>query len=314
MKKVCFSIPCYNEVDNVELLVEELVSIFNNYDYELSIEFIDNSSTDGTIEKLEKLCEKYGKTVKAIINARNFGGVSNYHGILQTEGDCTIVIPSDFQVPLDIIPELLKKWENGAHVVCAVKKMDSAKGSMKFARNTYYKIVSKYSRVKQIDHFTGAGLYDADFIKWLRAMNDPMPSLRGMVVEYGVGVETVYYEERKRRSGKSKQNLDSLLSVATKNLVNYSVVIPRMCEILAIVLMFSSFAAEIVLLVLKMAFGFNISVGIGTGFVILTFLIGVLIFVLGLLAEYLNILNQRMLNRPLVIEKERINFDKDNNK
>ena len=159
-----------------------------------------------------------------------------------------------------------------------------------------------------------AGLYDADFIKWLRAMNDPMPSLRGMVVEYGVGVETVYYEERKRRSGKSKQNLDSLLSVATKNLVNYSVVIPRMCEILAIVLMFSSFAAEIVLLVLKMAFGFNISVGIGTGFVILTFLIGVLIFVLGLLAEYLNILNQRMLNRPLVIEKERINFDKDNNK
>ena len=114
--------------------------------------------------------------------------------------------------------------------------------------------------------------------------------------------------------GKSKQNLDSLLSVATKNLVNYSVVIPRMCEILAIVLMFSSFAAEIVLLVLKMAFGFNISVGIGTGFVILTFLIGVLIFVLGLLAEYLNILNQRMLNRPLVIEKERINFDKDNNK
>ena len=88
-----------------------LVSIFNNYDYELSIEFIDNSSTDGTIEKLEKLCEKYGKTVKAIINARNFGGVSNYHGILQTEGDCTIVIPSDFQVPLDIIPELLKKWE-----------------------------------------------------------------------------------------------------------------------------------------------------------------------------------------------------------
>ena len=109
MKKVCCSIPCYNEVANVELLVEELVSIFNNYDYELSIEFIDNSSTDGTIEKLEKLCEKYGKTVKAIINARNFGGVSNYHGILQTEGDCTIVIPSDFQVPLDIIPELLKK-------------------------------------------------------------------------------------------------------------------------------------------------------------------------------------------------------------
>ena len=131
MKKICFSIPCYNEVDNIEELTHGILEVMSSYEYQVSIEYIDNYSTDGTREKLYKLCEEYPNNVKAIFNARNFGGVSNYYGMLQTDGDCTIVLPCDFQVPLSIIGQLIDAWENGARIVCAVKQADAASGLLK---------------------------------------------------------------------------------------------------------------------------------------------------------------------------------------
>lgn len=311
MKKICFSIPCYNEIGNIEELTDELVKIMSSYEYDFSIEYIDNHSTDGTREKLYMLCEKYPYNVKAILNARNFGGVSNYYGMLQTKGDCTIVLPCDFQVPLSIIDELLTKWENGAKIVCAVKQVDSASGILKKFRNAYYNLVKKSSTIQQIEHYTGAGLYDKEFIEWLKRVNDPIPSLRNLAVEYGCSLEQVQYEEQKRKSGKSKQNFSSLFNVATRNLINYTELFPNFAMIGGAILAFGGAIGEVICLVFKLIFWETFSNSLIPIILALLIVCGILIGGMGVLAKYLSIINKRLMNRPLVVEEKRLNFDEE---
>lgn len=311
MKKICFSIPCYNEIGNIEELTDELVKIMSSYEYDFSIEYIDNHSTDGTREKLYMLCEKYPYNVKAILNARNFGGVSNYYGMLQTKGDCIIVLPCDFQVPLSIIDELLKKWENGAKIVCAVKQVDSASGILKKFRNTYYNLVKKSSTIQQIEHYTGAGLYDKEFIEWLKRVNDPIPSLRNLAVEYGCSLEQVQYEEQKRKSGKSKQNFNSLFNVAIRNLVNYTELFPNFAMIGGGILTLICVCGELICLILKLVFWNTFTNSFVPIVLALLMVCGILTGGMGILAKYLSIINKRLMNRPLVVEEKRLNFDEE---
>lgn len=311
MKKICFSIPCYNEIGNIEELTDELVKIMSSYEYDFSIEYIDNHSTDGTREKLYMLCEKYPYNVKAILNARNFGGVSNYYGMLQTKGDCTIVLPCDFQVPLSIIDELLKKWENGAKIVCAVKQVDSASGILKKFRNAYYNLVKKSSTIQQIEHYTGAGLYDKEFIEWLKRVNDPIPSLRNLAVEYGCSLEQVQYEEQKRKSGKSKQNFNSLFNVATRNLVNYTELFPNLAMIGGGILTLICVCGELICLILKLVFWNTFTNSFVPIVLALLMVCGILTGGMGILAKYLSIINKRLMNRPLIVEEKRLNFEEE---
>ena len=312
-KNICFSIPCYNEEENVEPLVSEIIKIFQQpqlQKYNCSIEFIDNHSTDHTRQKLRNLCEKYPENVKVIFNARNFGGVSNYYGLLQTRGECSIVLPCDFQVPLAIIPELISKWEAGAKIVCAVKESSNENHAMWGIRKLYYKLVKQFSNVEQIEHFTGSGLYDKSFITWLNALADPMPSLRGLVVEYGCGIEKIYYKEQKRRTGKSKQTFLSLFNVAIKNLVTYSQLLPHMATFVGFALSIFSVIVGVIYLILKLLYWNEFSGGIAPILFGVFFLGGIQLAFLGIIGEYLMLINQRLLNRPLVIEEERLNYSK----
>ena len=169
MKKVSVLIPCYNEKENVVPMSEAIDNIFKTecaqYDYELV--FIDNNSTDGTRDLLRGICEK-NKKVKAIFNAKNFGQFNSpYYGILQTTGDCTISMCCDFQDPVELIPKYLKEWENGYKIVIGIKSSSKESKLMYFLRSIYYKMIKKYSTVEQIEHFTGSGLYDKDFVNVL---------------------------------------------------------------------------------------------------------------------------------------------------
>lgn len=311
MKKICFSIPCYNEVDNIEELTHGILEVMSSYEYQVSIEYIDNYSTDGTREKLYKLCEEYPNNVKAIFNARNFGGVSNYYGMLQTDGDCTIVLPCDFQVPLSIIGQLIDAWENGARIVCAVKQADAASGLLKKFRNTYYYLVKSSSDINQIEHYTGAGLYDREFIEWLRKVNDPIPSLRSLAVEYGCSLEQVKYNEQERKSGKSKQNFNSLFNVATRNLINYTELIPNLFMLSGTAIAMGCVIGEIVCLILKLVFWSSFNNILIPIILIVIMVCGIAIAGMGVLAKYLSVINKRLMNRPLVVEEKRLNFDEE---
>jgi hypothetical protein len=175
-------------------------------------------------------------------------------------------------------------------------------------RSFYYLIVDKLSDSKQYRHLTGFGLYDKKFIKILRNLNDAIPSMRGFIAEFGTNVVTIPFKKPMRHSGKTKNNFFTLFDVAMINITTYTKTGLRIALILGTITALISFLVGIVYLILKLIYWNSFPAGVAP-ILIWSFFIGAvqLIFI-GFLGEYLMIINQRLRNRPLVIEQERVNF------
>lgn len=312
MKKISILVPTYNEIENVEPLsiaIEEELQKMPKYDYE--IVFIDNNSQDGTREKLKQLCAG-NKKIKAILNAKNFGqNNSPYYGLLQTTGDCAILMCADFQDPIDMIPKLVEEWENGYKIVSAIKTTSKENKLMRFLRTCYYKLIKKFSDVEQIEHFTGFGLYDKAFLEVLRNLKDPTPFLRGIVAELGFKRKEIPYEQQRRRAGKTKNNFFSLYDIAMLSFTSYTKIGLRLATFIGFFVAAASVLIALVYLVLKLIFWNTFFMGTAPILVGMFFLGAIQLIFLGLLGEYILSINQRVMNRPLVIEEERINFEED---
>lgn len=313
MKKISVLIPAYNEVENVSPLAQAVINVFEKqlpqYDYE--IVFIDNKSTDGTKEVLAEMCRNNPK-IKAIFNARNFGHIrSPYYGMLQTDGDCTISLCADFQDPPEMIPQFVKEWENGYKIVIGIKTNSEESKLMYALRSLYYKAIKKISDVDQIEHFTGFGLYDKDFIQIMRDLDDPMPYLRGIVAELGYDRQEIPYEQPKRKSGKTKNNWYTLYDMGMLGVTSYSKVILRLATIIGFIFSAASFIVALVYLILKLVNWNNFAAGTAPILIGLFLMGSLLMFFIGFLGEYILNINTRVMKRPLVIEEKRINFDKD---
>ena len=310
MKKVSIFIPCYNEEANVEPLVAEIVDTFKNelpnYDYEVL--FIDNCSTDSTRDCLRKVCSENSK-VKAIFNARNFGpGKSSYHGMLQTTGDCTICMFADFQTPANLIPKFVEEWENGYKIVSAIKTKSDEIFIIWIIRSLYYKIIRKMSDVEQIEHFTGFGLYDKSFIDIMRNIKDPMPYNKGIICELGHKRKDIPFEQPKRKTGKSSYSFFKYYDEAMLGFTSYTKVGLRLASITGFIFAVFSFFIAIVYLIYKFLFWQDFSLGIAPLVIGIFFLGSIQLFFLGFIGEYIMAINIRVMNRPLVVEEERINF------
>ena len=311
MKKISILIPCYNEEENVgpisEAVVETLERDLPEYDYELV--FIDNDSTDQTRPILRKICSENPR-IKAIFNAKNFGQFNSpYYGMLQCTGDCVISMVADFQDPVDMIPKYVHEWENGYKIVIGIKTGSKENPIMYALRSCYYKMIKKLSDVEQIEHFTGSGLYDRDFIEILRELDDPTPFLRGIVAELGYKRKEIPYEQPKRRAGKSKNNFYSLYDYAMIGITSYSKVVLRMATFLGFFVGGVSVVAGIIYFILKMLYWDRFTAGMAPLLIGMFFLGATQLFFIGLLGEYVLSINTRVLDRPLVVEEERLNFE-----
>ena len=315
MKKISVLIPCYNEVDNVEPISFAIANIMeealSDYDYELL--FIDNCSTDGTREKLEKICAGNHK-IKAIFNVTNFGQFNSpFYGMCQTTGDCTICMCCDFQDPVELIPRFVQEWEKGHKIVSGIKTSSKENPIIYLLRSIYYKIIRNMSDTEMIEHFTGFGLYDKTFIDILRQLNDPVPFLRGIVAEYGHGFDRIdiEYEQPKRRFGKTHNNFYSLYDAAMLSITSYTKVGLRLATILGFISSGVSLLVALIYLVLKLTNWHNFQAG-NAPIVIGIYVIGsIQLFFIGLLGEYILNINTRVIHRPLVVEERRINFEED---
>ncbi len=311
MKKISLLVPCYNEKENVvpmsEALTKVLVSRLSGYDYEII--FIDNHSTDGTRDLLEKLCEK-DKKIKAIFNCRNFGQFNSpYYGMLQATGDCVVTICADFQDPVELVPEFIKAWEDGYKIVCGIKTSSKENKLMRLMRTCYYKIIKKMSSTQQIEHFTGFGLYDRSFIEVLRGLHDPTPFLRGIVAELGPERKEIEYVQAKRRAGKTHNNFYSLYDAAMLSFTSYTKVGLRIATFSGLIVGAVSVIIGLVYLILKLAFWDSFPMGMAPVLIGMCFLGAVQLFFIGFLGEYILNINTRVMNRPLVVEEKRLNFD-----
>lgn len=311
MKKISILIPCYNEQENVVAISRAVEDILKaqlaEYDYEII--FIDNCSTDNTRPLLREIC-KNNKKIKAIFNARNFGQFNSpYYGLQQTTGDCTISICCDFQDPVEMIPQLVAEWEKGAKIVAAIKTQSDENKLVRFLRTCYYKIIHKMSSVEQIEHFTGFGLYDKSFIEVLRNLKDPTPFLRGIVAELGFKRVDVPYRQARRKAGKTHNNWYSLFDAAMLSFTSYTKVGLRFATIGGFIAAFISFCVAVVYLVLKLTHWYSFNAGMAPLIIGVFFLGSLQLFFIGFLGEYIMSINNRIMNRPLVIEEERINFE-----
>ncbi len=310
MKKISVLIPCYNEEGNVvdisKAIEDELKNKCLQYDYEIC--FIDNYSTDNTRTLIRELC-KHNPKIKAIFNVRNFGPFNSpFYGMTQLNGDCVLMISCDFQDPIELIPKLIEEWENGAKIVAPVKSKNKENILMNLFRTLYYKLMRKLSDAEFIEQFTGFGLYDKDFIDVLRKLKDPTPFLRGIVAELGFKIATVPYVHGRRRSGKSKFNLYKLFDAAMLSFTSYTKVGLRIATIGGGIIAFMSFIVGIFYFIRKLIYWDEMPIGIAP-LVIGVFFLGALqLFFIGFLGEYIMSINSRIMNRPLVIEEERLNF------
>lgn len=309
MKKISLLIPTYNEIENVEDLsiavIKELEKL-PQYDYEII--FIDNNSNDGTRDKLRRMCADNNK-IKAILNAKNFGqNNSPYYGLTQTTGDCAILMCADFQDPVDMLPKLIHEWEAGYKIVSAIKTTSKENKVMRFLRTCYYKLIKKFSDVEQIEHFTGFGLYDKSFIEVMRELKDPTPFLRGIVAELGYKRKEIPYEQQKRKAGKSKNNLYSLYDIAMLSFTSYTKIGLRLATFIGFIIAVISMIIAVVYLVLKVIYWDTFTMGMAPVLIGMFMLGAIQMIFLGLLGEYILSMNARIMNRPLVVEEERINF------
>lgn len=310
-KTISVMIPCYNEEENARPIYEavrnELVKSCPDYNYEIL--FIDNKSTDRTRGIIEDICAE-DKRVKAIFNSKNFGQFNSpYYGITHTTGDCTITICADFQDPVELIPVFVREWEKGYRIVIGKKTRSKESRILYSLRSCYYKTLMKMSSVEIIEQFTGFGLYDKSFVQTLRDLHDPTPFIRGIVAELGPERKEIEYEQPRRRAGKTHNNFMSLYDAAMLSFTSYTKIGMRIASFLGIFMAGISFLAAIIMLILKLCMWNSFVAGYAP-MVIAIFLIGgIQLCFLGFLGEYVMSMNVRLMNRPLVIEEKRINFE-----
>ena len=311
-KTISIMVPTYNEEENVELMYKALKEMFKkelpNYQYEIL--FIDNKSRDNTRNLIRKICKK-DKNVKAIFNAQNFGQFNSpYYGLLNTTGDCTIMVAADFQDPIEMIPKFVKEWENGYKIVIGIKTKSQESKIVYFLRSLYYKLIKKFSEVDQIEHFTGFGLYDKEFIKILKDLDDPEPYLRGIVAELGFERKEIPFTQPKRERGKSSNNWYRLYDGAMLGITSYTKIGLRFATILGFMVSFLSVLIAFIYLILKLCMWNSFQAGIAPLIIGVFLLGGLQIFFIGFLGEYILKMNQRIMHRPLVVVEEKINMSK----
>jgi glycosyltransferase involved in cell wall biosynthesis len=309
-KLITIMTPCYNEEFNVRELHRRILAVAAELpEYRFEHLFIDNASTDATVDVLREMAAK-DPSVKVIVNARNFGpACSGMHALLQAEGDAVGGLNADLQDPPELFVEMIREWEKGSPIVAAIKNTSDENGLMYRLRTAYYRLVARLTNVEVLEHFTGFGLYDRSVVERIRTeFRDPYPYFRGMIAELGLPCAKVFYNQKRRERGVSKSNFYALYDLAMLGITNLSKVPLRLVIFCGFVSAFLSFVAGMFYLVYKLVFWRSFTVGVAPLVLGLFFLGSIQLIALGIIGEYVGSIHTLALNRPLVTEKERINF------
>jgi glycosyltransferase involved in cell wall biosynthesis len=305
--------PCFNEEGNVREVYQQVKAAMQtlpSYDYEHL--FIDNASKDKTVEILRELAAA-DKRVKVIVNTRNFGHIrSPYYALLQARGDALMSCVADLQDPPELIPQFVKKWEEGYKVVIGVKEGSRESWLMSRTRKLYYWLVGTLSSdVELVRNFTGFGLYDREVIEQFRSTDEQYPYFRGLVCDFGYERAVIDYVQPARTRGRTNNNFYSLYDIAMLGITNHSKVPLRIATMAGFTISILSLLVAIGYLIAKLMFWNELQLGTAPLLIGIYFFGAVQLFFIGILGEYIGSIHTQVHRRPLVVERERINFDVD---
>lgn len=311
MKTISIVTPCYNEQDNVEELcarIRTAMAAFPQYRYEHVL--IDNCSTDRTVPVLKELASR-DTNIRFIVNARDFGPMrSHMYAMFQTRGDAVIMMASDLQDPPEMIGQFIERWEAGFPMVLAIKTASEENRLMFFVRKAYYRLINSLASIKTIENFTGFGLYDRKVVDTVKTFHDPYPYFRGIISEIGLPHAEIEFLQPRRTRGISKfSSFYKLYDVGMIAITNLSKIPLRVVTFTGFVSAALSLLVGLCYLVYKLVFWMSFSVGIAPLVIGLFFFGSVQLLALGIIGEYLGSVHTYVQNRPLVVERERVNFE-----
>ncbi len=309
MRTISIVTACFNEEANVEPLstrVREIMATMPQYRYEHL--FIDNHSTDETVPRLKRIAAQDPR-VKIIVNARNFGHIrSPVHALFQATGDAIISLVADFQDPPEMIPEMIREWEDGASAVLCIKRTSEEATVMFWLRKKYYQLAERLSSIETIQNFTGFGLFDRRLMEIAKSFGDPYPFFRGMIAEIGLPYRKLYYDQPNRKFGITKNNWYTLYDIGMLGIINHSRVPLRLAVFAGFAGAALSFAVAMVYLVLKLVFWSTFTFGLAPMLIGIFFVASLQLVFLGVLGEYVGAIYTQVQQRPYTVELERVNF------
>ena len=307
--KITVLTPTFNEKDNIKDLYLQIKDIFTEINYQYEHLVIDNASNDGTIPILKEIASK-DKNFKVIINNKNYGHIrSPFYGLQQCNSDAVILMASDFQDPVDLIPRYIKEWEKGNKIILGEKITSNENKLKSFFRKLFYKFLNKISDIKLTNNTTGSGIFDKSVIDKIKNIADPYPYFRGLINEIGEEVKTITFNQPSRKEGLTKNNIFTLYDIGILGIVKHSRKPLRFMVLLGFVLSLISFTTGLFYLIYKLIYWDSFSLGLAPIIVGIFLVSSVQIILLGLVGEYIGIILIHQRNMPLVLEKERINFD-----
>ena len=310
MKKITILSPTYNEEDNIDELVQRIINIFDKklIEYKYEIIFIDNSSTDNTVELIKEKI-KQNDNIRLIVNKENYGHIrSPFYGLQQTNESATILLASDLQDPPELIYDLVKKWEEGYKLVLATKPKSDEGFVINNLRKLYYKIMKKFAEFDHVENFTGFGLYDREIIERFKEIKDTYPYIRGIVSDMPYEKGFVEFHQPLRKRGKTKNNWFTLIDMALLGMTHSTKMPLRLVTITGMIFSFFSFLTAVGYFIFKLLYWDEISFGI-TPLILGFFIFASLqMLFLGIIGEYISSMNTKLNKNKIVEEKERVNF------
>ncbi|MBT0668677.1 glycosyltransferase family 2 protein [Novosphingobium profundi] len=303
--EVSVVIACRNEEDNAEAIAAAVIEKLEPIVPSFEIIFIDNESQDRTVEIVKGMCLRDPR-IRLIVNTRNFGQMrSPTYGIYQASGKSIISMCADFQDSPDLLPEFVRRWRAGTDIVLGVRESERSGLVLGTVRELSYKLQKRFGDYPIIPNATGFGIYDRRVVDSIRAMNEPQPFFRGLLVETGYSIETISFARPQRAGGRSNNNFFTLLDFALNGLAGSSKNLLR-APLYAAFLIAVITCISLVGALVSAFTGHSWQLWLFAALLEVQF--GLLFGFLGLLGVQVGLISERTRNQPLVLERERVNF------
>jgi glycosyltransferase involved in cell wall biosynthesis len=311
-KTISVVTPCFNEVNNVAECHRALKRVFDEQlaDFDLEHVFADNASTDGTVDELRTLA-KHDPAVKVILNARNFGPFrSTFNALRATSGDAVVILfAADLQDPAEVIPEMVRAWSKGSEIVYGIRANREESFLMRGIRSMYYRAVSRLASISIPLDVGEFQLVDRVVVDVLRQVDDYYPYIRGLIANCGFTAVGVPYTWKRRARGVSKNRLHHLIDQGLNGLISFTNLPMRVAMTIGVGIALAAILYALFTLVINAVYFRQLAPpGIPTLITSMFFLSGVQLLFLGILGEYVAAVHFQVRKRPMVIEKERLNF------
>ena len=305
MKTLSILVPCYNEARSLEALHQEIDHVISSLeDYRWEILFVNDGSRDDTLEVIRSLRERDPR-VSYVDLSRNFGKENAMlAGFDYAKGDAVIIMDADLQHPPAVIPDMIRKWEEGYDDVYAQRK---ARGKEPWIRRkmtrVYYRILQDSSKMDVLPNVGDFRLLDRKCVDALCQMRESGRYTKGMYCFIGFRKTGVEFETHDRTEGQSSMNFRKLMNLALEGITSYTTAPLRWATFIGLLISFFAFAYMVFVLIKALLYGDPVA-GYPTLLTVILFLGGIQLLTLGIIGEYLARVFIEVKNRPVYLIRE----------